>query len=87
MVYLSRALLPIGPVAPVALHGDDSFRHGQHIAGLAEAQHVGGARIGVRFAVGHAHAAAGGDVPAVDMTGVVGNGDETKVVGEHVDVV
>ena len=64
-----------------------TFGHGHHVGGPAEAQHIGGARIGTRLAMGHAHAATGGNVPAVDLAGVVDNGDEAKIVGEHVDVV
>ena len=55
--------------------------------GRAEAHDVGGARIGVRLAVGHAHAAADGDVPAGDLAVLVEDGDEAEIVREDVDVV
>jgi hypothetical protein len=37
--------------------------------------------------VGHAHAAADGDVPAQDLAVAAHDGDEAQVVREHVDVV
>ena len=60
-------MLAVGAVAPVALHRDDGFGDRDRVPRLAEAHHVGGARIGLRLAVGHAHAAADGHVPAGDI--------------------
>ena len=80
-------VLAIGAVAPVALHGDDRLGHGDRVARLAEAHHVGGARIGVRLAMRHAHAAADRHVPAGHVAGVVEDRDEAEIVREDVDVV
>ena len=80
-------MLAVGAVAPVALHGDDRFGDLHRVLGLAEAHHVGGARISVGLAMGHAHAAADGDVPARDVAVLVEDGDEAEIVREHVDVV
>ena len=80
-------MLAVGAVAPVALHRHHGFGDGDRVLGSAEAHHVGGARIGVRLAVGHAHAAADRDVPAGDVAGLVEDGDEAEIVREHVDVV
>ena len=62
-------VLAVVAVAPIALHGDDRLGDRHRILGLAKAHHVGGARIGVRLAMGHAHAAADRDVPAGDRSG------------------
>ena len=59
-------VLAVLAVAPVALHGDDGFGDLHRIGGRAETHDVGGARISVRLAMGHAHAAADGHVPAGD---------------------
>src|SRR3712207_8510067 len=45
-------MLAVGAVAPVALHCDDRLGDRQRILGTAERHHVGGARVGVRLAVG-----------------------------------
>ena len=80
-------MLAVRAVAPVALHGDDGFGDRHRVGGRAEAHHVGGARISVRLAMGHAHAAADRDVPAGDRAGIVEDGDEAEIVREYVDVV
>ena len=84
---LEPRVLAVGAVAPVALHGDDRFGDRHRIFGRAEAHDIGGARISVRLAMGHAHAAADRDVPAGDVAVVVEDGDEAEIVREHVDVV
>ena len=53
-------------VAEVALRGDHGFGDGDDLVGRDEADHVGQARVGLRIAVGRAHAAADGDVVAGD---------------------
>ncbi len=80
-------MLAVAAVAPIALHGDGCFRDGDGVAGRAKSQNVGGARIGVGLAVGHSHAAADRDVPALDLTFVVEDRDIAEVVGVDVDVV
>ena len=80
-------VLAVLAVAPVALHGDDRLGDRHRVLRLAKAEKVGGARIGVRLAMGHAHAAADRDIPARDFSGGVEDGDETEIVGEDVDVV
>ena len=80
-------VLAVRAVAPVALHGDHRLGDLHRIFGAAEAHDVGGARIGVGLAVGHAHAAADGHVPAGDVAGLVRDRDEAEVVREDVDVV
>ena len=58
-----------------------------HVFGAAEAHDLGDARIGVGLAMGHAHAAADGHVPAGDVAGLIRDGDVAEVVREDVDVV
>src|SRR5205807_6205928 len=80
-------VLALGAVAPVALHGDDGLGHRDRVLRPAEAHDVGGARIGLGLAVGHAHAAADRHVEASDLAFLVEDGDVAEVVGEPVDVV
>lgn len=77
----------IDAVAVVALHEDDFFRDVDDLFGWAEADDVGEARESCLVAVGHAHAAARGDVVADDFSRVVGDGEEREVVGENIDVI
>src|SRR3974390_2981762 len=79
-------VLTVFPIAPVALHGDHRFGDRQHVLGFAETYDIGDAWISVALAVGHAHAATDGHVPALDLF-LVEDRDEAEIVGQHVDVV
>ena len=57
-------VLAVGAIAEIALHQHDLLGDVDRLLGRAEAHDVGGARIGFRLAVRHAHAAADRDVPA-----------------------
>src|SRR5207244_10937742 len=52
-------VLALRAVAPVALHGDNRLGHRNRVLRPAEADNIGGARIGLGLAMGHAHAATG----------------------------
>ena len=80
-------MLAVGAIAEVALHQHDFFGDIDRLLGRAEAHDVGGARIGFRLAVRHAHAAADRDIPADHLALRIGDGDEAQVLREHVDVV
>ena len=80
-------MLAVGAVAPVALRGDDRFGHRDGLIRGAETEHVRGARIGVRLAMGHAHASAGHHVPARHIADVVDDSDKAEIVGIEVHVV
>ena len=87
IVYLSRACLRLAAIAEVALHEHHLLGDVDRLLGPAEAHDVGGAREGLGLAVGHAHAAADGDVVADHLAVLARDGDEAQVLGEHVDVV
>src|SRR6185312_3374660 len=80
-------VLAVGAIAPVALDGADRFSDGEQILRSAKAEHVADTRIGFRLAVGHAHAAADRNVPALDDILLADDGDKAEVLREHVDVV
>ena len=79
-------MLAIFSIAPVALNRYDLFGHINGLVGLAEAEHVGGARKGVNLAMGHAHAAADRDIVAGYLA-LLDDGDVTKVMCEDIDIV
>ncbi len=79
-------MLAVGTIAVIALHGDDRLRHVHRVLRLAEADHVAGARIGFRLAMGHPHAAADHHVVADDST-ALHDRDEAEIMGEHIDIV
>ena len=79
-------MLAVGAIAVVALHGHDLLGHVHRVLRLAEADHVAGARIGLRLAVGHPHAAADHHVVA-DDSAALHDRDEAEVVREHIDIV
>ncbi len=87
MVYFSRACLRLLRSPQSRCTVTTASAMASTLVGLAEAEQLGGARIGVGLAMGHAHAATGGDIPAGDIAGRIDDGDEAEIVGEHVDVV
>src|SRR5262249_8120979 len=61
---LEPCVLAIFPIAPITLHGDDGLCNLDGNFGFTKAHHVRSARIGIGFAMGHAHATTDGDIPA-----------------------
>src|SRR5438067_13821579 len=51
-------MLAVRAIAPVALLGDHRLGNCERILGRAEPHDIGGARLGIGLAMGHAHAAA-----------------------------
>src|SRR6478672_12949672 len=85
-VFESRVLAVLA-VAPIALDGDDGFRHFYGIASGAKTHHVCCARIRILLAMGHAHATADRDVPADYIAGIVRDSDVAEIMRKYVDVV
>ena len=79
-------MLAVGAITVVALHGDDFLGDVDGVFRFAEADHVAGAGVGFRFAMGHAHAAADHHVVADDRA-FLDDGDQRQIVGEHIDIV
>src|ERR1017187_7941732 len=61
---LEPGVPPVGPVAVVALHGDNLLGDVDGLAGEAEPEDIGEARIGIHVVVGHTQPAADRDVEA-----------------------
>src|SRR5436190_1963211 len=80
---LEARMAPVAAVAVIALHLDHGLRHLPHLAGSGEAQRVGEPRIGVRFAVGAAHAAAHQHVESGEPISLC-DYQEAQVVRVHV---
>ena len=87
MVYLSRACLRFlrSPQSRCTVTTASAIASASFVS--QKPKKLGGARIGFRLAVRHAHAAADRDIPARDLSGCVDDGDEAEIVGENVDVV
>src|SRR5205809_6891204 len=80
---LEARMAPVAAVAVIALHLDHGLGHLPHLAGSGEAQRVGEPRIGVRFAVGAAHAAAHQHVESGEPISLC-DYQEAQVVRVHV---
>ncbi len=83
---LEAGALAHGAVAEVALRGEHGLGHREQLLGLEEADDVREARVRLGVAVRGAHAAADGEVEALQLA-VLDDGDEAEVVREHVHVV
>ena len=77
----------LSAIPVVSLHKHDLLRNKSALFRRAETNNASNTRVSLLVSMRHTHATADADVEALQLAILADNGNETEIIGEHVDVV